>query len=180
MLKRATHTIVSQVAALNSMVDAFKEYARAPSLNLQELDLNRLVREVLALYESMGNNVRLDLAENLPKINGDMTLLRQVIHNLLQNAQDALTETQQPQIVVQTETAGEWVKLNIRDNGSGFPEQIVSRVFEPYVTTKQKGTGLGLAIVKKIIEEHNGLIQIDNVQPHGACVSISLRRTENV
>ncbi|TCV80254.1 sensor histidine kinase [Sulfurirhabdus autotrophica] len=174
MLKRATHTIVNQVAALNSMVDAFKEYARSPSLNLQELDLNRLVREVLALYESMGNNVKLDLSENLPIIMGDMTLLRQVIHNLLQNAQDALIDQQASQIVVHTEVSEKWVKLVVRDNGSGFPEHILSRVFEPYVTTKQKGTGLGLAIVKKIVEEHNGMIQIENIQPHGACVSISL------
>ena len=180
MLKRATHTIVSQVTALNSMVDAFKEYARSPSLNLQALDLNRLVREVLVLYESMGVNVRLELAPDLPSVMGDMTLLRQVIHNLLQNAQDAMTDVRQPQIVVHTEASGEWVKLNIRDNGSGFPEQILSRVFEPYVTTKQKGTGLGLAIVKKIIEEHNGMIQVENIQPHGACVCISLHQAENM
>ncbi len=180
MLKRATHTIVSQVAALNSMVDAFKEYARSPSLNLQALDLNLLVREVLVLYESMGANVQLELMQSLPGVMGDMTLLRQVIHNLLQNAQDAIIEGHQPQIVVRTEESGEWIKLSIRDNGSGFPEQILSRVFEPYVTTKQKGTGLGLAIVKKIIEEHNGAIQVENIQPHGACVCILLRRAENM
>jgi nitrogen fixation/metabolism regulation signal transduction histidine kinase len=178
MLQRATSTIVNQVAAMKNMVDAFKEYARSPELNLQDIDLNQLISEVLVLYEPLGGGVQPDLTTESTHIIGDMTLLRQVIHNLLQNAQDAMVDAEHPMITVKTEVDGGWVRLRIRDNGSGFPEQIVKRVFEPYVTTKQKGTGLGLAIVKKIIDEHGGMIHIENLHPHGACVCISLKRAE--
>ncbi|BCB25127.1 two-component sensor histidine kinase [Sulfurimicrobium lacus] len=172
VLTRSTQTIVNQVAALKSMVDAFAEYARSPQLNLQALDLNQLVREVLALYESSGARIEVALAGDLPLINGDATLLRQVMHNLLRNAEDALSGAPQPEIAVRTEKDGNRVRFTIADNGSGFPEQLMGRLFEPYVTTKSKGTGLGLAIVKKIVEEHHGMIQAQNIEPHGARVSI--------
>lgn len=174
ILKRATQTIISQVAAMQNMVDAFSDYARSPELALHPLDLNRLLREVLALYESPALAVKLELAPDLPQVLGDKTQLRQVIHNLLQNAQDALTEVPAPGIVVRTEAVGGRIQLSIQDNGSGFPEQLMTRLFEPYVTSKPRGTGLGLAIVKKIVDEHSGMIHIANVKPHGACVSISL------
>jgi nitrogen fixation/metabolism regulation signal transduction histidine kinase len=186
ILRRATQTIVNQVTALKSMVNAFSEYARSPQLNLQSLDLNQLVREVLGLYEHAGSRIEMALAPGLPKVAGDVTLLRQVIHNLLQNAQDALADEGNPCIVVETraeepsEGRGKWVRLTIRDNGCGFPESLMTRLFEPYVTTKPKGTGLGLAIVKKIIEEHNGRIQIENLPKGGASVSIFLPREEVV
>lgn len=174
VLTRSTQTIVNQVAALNSMVDAFAEYARSPRLNLQPLDLNQLVREVLALYESSGARIEVQLASGLPPVNGDATLLRQVMHNLLRNAEDALAGQPQPEITVRTEVEGGRVRFAIADNGSGFPEPLMGRLFEPYVTTKAKGTGLGLAIVKKIVEEHHGMIQAQNVEPHGARVCIQL------
>lgn len=174
VLTRSTQTIVNQVAALNSMVDAFAEYARSPRLNLQSLDLNQLVREVLALYESSGARIEVALASGLPPVSGDATLLRQVMHNLLRNAEDALAGLPQPEITVRTEVEGGRVRFSIADNGSGFPELLMGRLFEPYVTTKPKGTGLGLAIVKKIVEEHHGMIQAQNVEPHGARVCIQL------
>ena len=174
VLKRATQTIVNQVTALKSMVNAFAEYARAPSLNLEAVDLNPLVYEILALYEHSGAQISTRLAPALPRVTGDPTLLRQVVHNLLQNAQDALAETEQPQITVETAEEGNSVRLTVRDNGCGFPEALMARLFEPYVTTKLKGTGLGLAVVKKIIEEHHGRMKIENIQPHGASVCIYL------
>lgn len=174
VLTRSTRTIVNQVAALKSMVDAFAEYARSPQLNLQLLDLNQLVREVLALYESSGARIEVALAGELPLINGDATLLRQVMHNLLRNAEDVLSGAPHPEIMVRTEAEGGKVRFSITDNGSGFPEQLMGRLFEPYVTTKSKGTGLGLAIVKKIVEEHHGMIQAQNIEPHGARVCIQL------
>jgi nitrogen fixation/metabolism regulation signal transduction histidine kinase len=174
VLKRATQTIVNQVTALKSMVNAFAEYARAPSLNLEAVDLNQLVYEILALYEHSGAHISTRLAPALPPVTGDPTLLRQVVHNLLQNAQDALAETEQPQITVETAREENSVRLTVRDNGCGFPETLMARLFEPYVTTKQKGTGLGLAVVKKIIEEHHGRMKIENIQPHGASVCIYL------
>jgi nitrogen fixation/metabolism regulation signal transduction histidine kinase len=174
ILKRSTQTIISQVAAMQNMVDAFSDYARTSELVLQPIDLNHLLREVLALYESPALTIKLDLAPKLPQAMGDKTQLRQVIHNLLQNAQDALADVPAPSILVRTEAQGSRIRLTIQDNGSGFPEQLMTRLFEPYVTSKPKGTGLGLAIVKRIVDEHSGVIHIENIKPHGACVSISL------
>ena len=174
ILKRSTQTIISEVAAMQNMVDAFSDYARTSELNLQPVDLNNLLREVLALYESPALNIKLDLASKLPQVMGDKTQLRQVIHNLLQNAQDALADMPAPSILIRTEAQPNHIQLSIQDNGSGFPEQLMTRLFEPYVTSKPKGTGLGLAIVKRIVDEHSGVIHIENIKPHGACVSISL------
>ena len=174
MLNRSTQTIVNQVAALNRMVDAFSQYARTPDPAMRELDLNALVREVLNLYESLGSQIKLDLADALPRIVGDAAQLRQVIHNLLQNAQDALGETSEPRITIASAVAGGVIRFSVTDNGSGFPEHLMKRAFEPYVTTKTKGTGLGLVIVKKIVEEHGGNVTIGNVAPHGARVMMTL------
>jgi nitrogen fixation/metabolism regulation signal transduction histidine kinase len=174
MLERSTQTIVNQVAALKSMVDAFSQYARTPEPSMRELDLNALTREVLTLYESsLGGAVQLELAPRLPAVVGDAAQLRQVIHNLLQNAQDALAETAAPRITVASSAGDGVVRLAVTDNGCGFPEQVIQRAFEPYVTTKPRGTGLGLAIVKKIVEEHGGAATVTNVTP-GARVTIEL------
>jgi nitrogen fixation/metabolism regulation signal transduction histidine kinase len=174
LLTRSTRTIVNQVAALKRMVDAFSQYARTPEPAMRELDLNAVVREVLTLYESLGSSIALELGEALPLIVGDASQLRQVVHNLLQNAQDALIDTAEPRIVVRSETGADGVRFQVIDNGTGFPENLMKRAFEPYVTTKPKGTGLGLVIVKKIVEEHGGQVAIANVAPHGARVTITL------
>jgi len=174
MLRRATGTIVSQVTALKGMVDDFSEYARASRMSGADLSLNDLVREVLVLYESMGVSIEPHLQEGLPRIHADPALIRQVLHNLIQNAIDALTGIGDPQIIVTSERSGDGIQLSVRDNGSGIADAMISRIFEPYVTTKPKGTGLGLAIVKKIVDEHRGRIQVENVKPHGANVSIVL------
>jgi len=178
MLSRSTHRIIEQVAALKSMVDAFSQYARSPEPKLAPLDLNQLAREILGLYETLGRTVRLNLAADLPSVQGDARLLRQVFHNLIQNAQDALAESSDPRMVVTTTDTGRAVRLSIEDNGGGFPEQLLKRAFEPYVTTKQKGTGLGLSIVKKIIEDHGGSVTLENIKPHGARVAIELPRKQ--
>jgi nitrogen fixation/metabolism regulation signal transduction histidine kinase len=174
MLRRATGTIVSQVTALKGMVDDFSEYARASRMSGADLSLNDLVREVLVLYESMGVSIEPHLQDGLPRIHADPALIRQVLHNLIQNAIDALTGIGDPQIIVTSERSGDGIQLSVRDNGSGIADAMISRIFEPYVTTKPKGTGLGLAIVKKIVDEHRGRIQVENVKPHGANVSIVL------
>ncbi|MBZ0104757.1 MAG: HAMP domain-containing protein [Sulfuricella denitrificans] len=175
VLSRSTHTIVNQVAALKSMVDAFAEYARSPQLNLARLDLNLLVREVLTLYESSGVRIDVALAPDLPPIEGDAALLRQVMHNLMRNAEDALADQPRAEIRVRTERMDSaTVRWWIEDNGKGFPEALMGRLFEPYMTTKPKGTGLGLAIVKKIVDEHRGRIMAQNIEPHGARVCIQL------
>ena len=174
MLTRSTRTIVNQVAALKRMVDAFSQYARSPEPAMHELDFPALIREVLTLYESLSASIELKLAPAVPAIIGDAAQLRQVIHNVLQNAQDALSETSAPRIVIAVEPVGDMVRFSITDNGIGFPEHLMRRAFEPYVTTKPKGTGLGLVIVKKIVEEHGGEVSVANVRPRGAQVTITL------
>ncbi len=174
VLNRAVGTIVGQVTAMKNMVDDFREYARTPAPLIQPLDLNALIGDVLGLYESSGGNISARLAADLPLARADPTQLRQVIHNLLQNAEDALSGSIDPRIEISTERSGNQVLLSIVDNGSGFPEAIIRRAFEPYVTTKPKGTGLGLAIVKKIIDEHHGSIILENREQRGAAIRISL------
>ncbi len=174
LLARATDTIVNQVGAMKSMVNEFSEYARAPSVNLSKVNLNKLIEDVSGLYENANVNIQYDLAEGLPDVIGDATMLRQVLHNLVQNAQDALVETKDPMVVVSTVCDQGYVKLMVSDNGEGFPDQLLGHAYEPYVTTKAHGTGLGLAIVKKMVEEHAGHVVIENNADGGACITITL------
>jgi nitrogen fixation/metabolism regulation signal transduction histidine kinase len=181
-LARGTRTIVNQVAALKSMVDDFRDYARLPAPVFEGLDLNALVQEVLALYETSKAPIAGKLSPGLPQVRADSAQIRQVLHNLVQNAQDALEHRknsgEQPMIEVCTEAAGDKVLLSVTDNGGGFPEELMARIFEPYVTTKPRGTGLGLAIVKKIIDEHHGELAIENRVAKGASVTILLPLAE--
>jgi nitrogen fixation/metabolism regulation signal transduction histidine kinase len=190
LLNKATDTIVNQVDAMKRMVDDFRDYAKAPPATLDPLDLNALIYEILNLYlaEDDSDVIHSSLAPNLPRVMGDATQLRQVIHNLLQNAQDALADLGPggpvPRIDLITETihyqgadgaAGTAVRLAIVDNGPGFSPKILSRAFEPYVTSKARGTGLGLPMVKKIVDEHGGRIDVANrADGRGASVSILL------
>ncbi|MBU9179699.1 sensor histidine kinase EsaS [Burkholderia gladioli] len=174
VLKRGATTIVNQVAAMKRMVDDFRDYARTPPAVLGNLQLNELVSEVLTLY-GVGEGKNMIVVEQgpLPVIRGDATQLRQVIHNLLQNAQDSVAEVAQPRVWLETRaveygdpdadgTKRIAVRLTVSDNGPGFPARILTRAFEPYVTTKAKGTGLGLATVKKIVDEHGARIDLRN------------------
>ncbi len=174
LLQRATQTIVAQVTAMKNMVSDFANYARAPAMKLVPLNLHQLIKEVASLYEVAGQDVRLHLNATHKWVNGDDTRLRQVLHNLLKNAQDALQDKTLPFITLDTKSqAGQFV-LQVKDNGLGFAPQVLTRAFEPYMTTKTKGTGLGLAIVKKIVEEHGGHISLENEPGGGACVTLSL------
>ena len=177
MLDKSTRTIINQVQALKMMVDEFRDYSRLPATRLAPLNLNALIEDVLQLYsssESLGA-VHLKRADALPPLLGDATQLRQVIHNLLKNALEAVDKTGAPDIRVSTEVValpdGEpAVRLVVRDNGSGFSPAMLARAFEPYVTSKPRGTGLGLAIVKKIVDEHGARIDMINWQDaHGQC-----------
>ncbi|MGH6645880.1 ATP-binding protein [Aquabacterium sp.] len=176
LLNRSVNTIVTQVQALKTLINEFRDYARLPTAKLVPLDLNALITDVLALYGHAIDKGLLvtELAPELPTILGDATLLRQVVHNLVQNALDVVNEhppsDQAPQVLVRTDVPRHpdgsirAVRLAVRDNGPGFSDKILKRAFEPYVTTKAKGTGLGLAVVKKIADEHHALVRIRNVE----------------
>lgn len=175
VLERATTTIVNQVEAMKNLVNAFRDYARLPSPTLVALDLNALIVEVLHLYESMPFKIITDFEADLPFVWGDATQIRQIIHNLLQNAEDALAEVEHGQLTLSTCASAQRVVLTVSDNGPGFPAELLARSFEPYFTTKSRGTGLGLAIVKKIIDEHGGDVRLSNRDTGGAEVRIRLR-----
>ncbi len=180
LLQRATQTIVSQVAAMKNMVTEFANYARAPAVRMMPLDMHQLLGEVMGLYEANSSPIKLQFNARQSVMNGDATRLRQVIHNLLQNAHDALQYTENPLIILATNNFTDGtLNLMVSDNGSGIPEHMLGRLFEPYMTTKKRGTGLGLAIVKKIVEEHGGKITIDNQLSGGSCVSVTLPLAAN-
>jgi nitrogen fixation/metabolism regulation signal transduction histidine kinase len=179
ILQRSTETIVNQVDALKKMVNEFSEYARSPAPHFDQLDLNMLIREVMSLYDLPKIRMQQTLSTAPCVIRGDTTMLRQVLHNLLQNAQDALADKKSALISVSTETIHNMLVLTVQDNGGGFAAEMMQHIFEPYVTSKPHGTGLGLAIVKKIIEEHKGSIKVENTgnakdDTLGAVVTISI------
>lgn len=174
ILARGTQTIIGQVQAMKRMVDDFRDYARTPAPEVAPLDLNDLLCEVLGLYESSPVNFEVSFGDGMPLVLGDATQLRQIIHNLLRNAEDALEGRDDGHVEVRTEAAGRFACLSITDNGPGFPVELLPRIFEPYVTTKARGTGLGLPIVKKIVDEHQGSIEISNAPGGGARIDIRL------
>jgi two-component system, NtrC family, nitrogen regulation sensor histidine kinase NtrY len=210
VLVRGASTIVNQVTAMKRMVDEFREYARLPPARLAPLDLNALVEEIGSLYgaearseragvEGPGGPVRIELrlAPALPVIEGDAAHLRQLVHNLVANAQESIAAVQASgavrrdggRIVIRTEAVAvddpatghdapsRAVRLSVEDNGPGFPANILRRAFEPYVTTKPRGTGLGLAMVKKIVDEHDARIDLINrLGGAGATVTVVFRR----
>jgi len=185
LLTRSVKTIVDQVDAMKRLVNEFRDYARLPAAELKPLNLNVLVTEVLNLYANDATQVTVvpELDEACPAILGDAQQLRQVLHNLLQNAQDAAASAGHTDaahaVVIRTQwqSATRRVRLSVLDCGTGFTEAILKRAFEPYVTTKDKGTGLGLAVVKKIADEHGARVNVSNrtadEQVVGAQVSLS-------
>ena len=175
ILERSTRTIVNQVEEMKNLVNAFRDYARLPVSALAHVDLNALIADVLSLYEASPVKIRTDLEPGLPFALGDAAQLRQIIHNLLQNAEDALVDRSDGEVTLSTSSDLDGLLLVLRDNGSGFPQTVLARAFEPYFTTKTRGTGLGLAIVKKIIDEHGGTVRLLNCETGGAEIRIRLR-----
>ena len=177
ILVKSVKTIVDQVDAMKRLVNEFRDYARLPAADLKPVDLNALLVDVLQLYNVENASIALhtELDERCPPIRGDAQQIRQVIHNLLQNAQDAAeaaasSSGRAGEVVVRTRLgdSGQRVRLTVQDSGPGFAENILKRAFEPYVTTKTKGTGLGLAVVKKIADEHGARIELSNRVVDGA------------
>ncbi|MEO0577322.1 MAG: ATP-binding protein, partial [Pseudomonadota bacterium] len=180
VLDRATHTIVQQVESMKSMVNAFSEYARAPDLHLGRVDLNQIVHEVAELYRTREAELAIDVDTDpaMPEVSADVGRLRQILHNLLRNAVEAIDETPRGHIAVETrsrrEGGAQIATVRVRDNGPGFRDGDTEQIFDPYVTSKPKGTGLGLAIVKKLVEEHAGAISARNHPDGGAEIELEL------
>ncbi|MCL2871405.1 MAG: ATP-binding protein [Betaproteobacteria bacterium] len=175
VLKRGTLTIVSQVSAMKQMVDDFTVYARRPRPGqLTDFDIVALLKEVLALYEHLRPHLQLTLPDEPVILHGEANRLRQVFHNLLQNAVDAQADSATPGYRIALTVEGNEAHLCVSDDGPGFTEEVLKRAFEPYVTTKSKGTGLGLPIVKKILEEHGGRVTLANKTPHGGKITLVL------
>ena len=179
MLERATGTIIQQVDAMKSMVNEFADYARPQQLQFEPVNLNTLVRDVVELYRGRHENidVQLQLDDDFPSVRAEPRRLRQVLHNLLLNATDAVAHASAPALRIKTscvrDAKCQFVELQVGDNGTGFGVDLLDRVFEPYVTSKEKGTGLGLAIVKKIVEEHGGMVWAENLAV-GASITVRL------
>lgn len=172
ILTKSTDTIIKQVAALKEMVEAFRNYARAPKLKLQEIDLNTVVGEVLVLYESSACTFSSELSNMPMLLKADTTAMRQVLHNLFKNAAEAAESDAQPHVFVKTWRTDTTQGLTVQNNGKSFSKHILQHAFEPYITDKPTGTGLGLPVVKKIVEDHGGKITLTNLPEHGASVQI--------
>ena len=174
ILARSTDTIIKQVAAMKEMVEAFRNYARAPSLKLEKQDLNKIIEEVLLLYEA-GACTFDAVFSNIPAVMyADTTAMRQVLHNIFKNAAEAAEEAAQPEVHIHTDNTDGKITLTVANNGKSFNKDMLANAFEPYVTDKPTGTGLGLPVVKKIVEEHGGRIALSNPAEGGACVKITL------
>jgi len=180
VLDRSTHTIVQQVQSMKDMVEAFSEYARAPKLQPLPLVLEALISEVLDLYAGEKQNINLlvHAEESTPMVEADAGRIRQLLHNLIRNALESLSDTSEGQIDVhlqEVEHASEsFVEIKIEDNGPGIPQEMLENLFEPYITSKPKGSGLGLAVVKRIVEEHDGILYAENRTEGGARIVVRL------
>ncbi len=179
MLDRASNTIVSQVEALRTLVDAFGDYASEPNLSRSTIELDDLISEVVALYQQGDNAVNfvLRLCQGPQGLSADSGRLRQMLHNLIRNAKEAYSDgtaniTISSQVINLEKNI--WLQLEVRDDGPGFPAAVLEKPFEPYVTSKTGGSGLGLAICRKIVAEHDGRIVIENIDKGGALVTILL------
>ncbi len=177
-LQHAVETIVRQVEALQNMVRAFGDYARAPDLRFTRFDLSALTAEVADLYRGRYPHIEIvtDLAEPAPLIEADEERIRQVLHNLLRNALEALYGQTKGQVLLRVRydlVQGD-AELLVEDNGPGFSPVMLEHAFEPYTTSKPRGTGLGLAITKKIIEEHGGHTLLSNRAEGGARIAVVL------
>jgi nitrogen fixation/metabolism regulation signal transduction histidine kinase len=178
MLDRYTHTIVQQVEAMKSMVNAFTEYARSPQPLAQRVNINAILEEIALLYhqDNAEVTISLKLDKSIPDIDVDDVRLRQLVHNLVKNS----LETVDGKGWIRLRTASvikskrRWIEFSVEDSGNGVAEEVAQNLFEPYVTTKSSGSGLGLAIVKKIVDEHGGSVRVERAPQGGAKFSVLL------
>jgi nitrogen fixation/metabolism regulation signal transduction histidine kinase len=171
-----TTTIIDQVTSMKSLVQAFSDYANTPEVTLQPYNLNHLIRSVVEMYPSEQNQWELEtsLFDIEAQVMLDKGRMRQLLHNLIKNALEAIAEQENGRIYIQTVLIDHSFQLSICDNGPGIPDKDQNWIFEPYATDKPKGTGLGLAIVRKVVDEHHGNIRMETAPEGGCCFIITL------
>jgi signal transduction histidine kinase len=154
----ATRTVLDEVHRISNIVTEFTRFARLPSPKPQDIDVEEVARHVVQVHKPTAGEVALahHTARRAPTIRADRDQVIQVLTNLVQNALDAVKEAERPAVTLTTDTDGHYVAFTVTDNGPGVAQEIASRMFEPYATTKASGTGLGLAIAQRIAIEHNG------------------------
>ena len=175
VIDKTTKTIIDQVKSMDSMVNAFANYADTPEIQRTTSSLNALINKAVSLYDEQdGIRIDLDLSGDLPKLKLDKDSISRILINLIKNSTESNQDKAEMNILIQTccIQSENIVRLTVTDNGNGFPEDMIDKVFEPYITTKSKGGGLGLAIVQNIVEQHEGQIFASNIKPHGARVTI--------
>ena len=178
MLDRYTHTIIQQVEAMKSMVNAFTEYARSPTQKPQWVDVNAMLEEFAVLYHGDNTEVEIELKldKSLPVIEADDVRLRQLIHNLIKNSLETIEG--EGWIALKTEYIEQpdrsWTEIAVEDSGKGIAAEVAENLFDPYVTTKTSGSGLGLAIVQKIVDEHGGSVRVEKSRRGGAKFTVRL------
>ncbi|SMM97945.1 Nitrogen regulation protein NtrY [uncultured Candidatus Thioglobus sp.] len=181
VIDKTTTVIIEQVKSMDAMVSAFADYANMPQIERKLLDLNTLIKQSIALYDAQKNiNIEFDLSSAVPKLLLDANNISRMLINLIKNASESVEKERDLTINITTEYLNNEgiVRLNIKDNGNGFDESVLERVFEPYITTKEKGSGLGMAIVQNIVEQHDGYIFAGNIKPHGAIITIEFKHKE--
>ncbi len=178
MLNKSTKTIVNQVDALKTMVNEFSEYSRPTQKIIKEFNVSDLCENIIELYVTSKIKITLNARDKKMMLYADENKIRQIVINLIENSKDALIDIKNPKINISLKDEKKWIILSVSDNGIGIPQEIMGRIFEPYVTSKLTGTGLGLAIVKKIIDEHSGIINFKKNNPNGTIVCIKLPKNQ--
>ena len=175
IIDKTTNVIIDQVKSMDAMVSAFADYANTPQIERKLVDLNALINQSIALYDAHSNiTIEFNLSGDIPELLLDANSISRVLINLVKNSAESVEEDRDLTVNIATQylPSKGIVRLSIADDGNGFEEAVIERVFEPYVTTKVKGSGLGMAIVQNIIEQHDGQIFAGNVDPHGAIITV--------
>jgi signal transduction histidine kinase len=175
---RLTDQLKSEVARINRHITDFLKYSRPSKLELQSIDIRAEAEDALRMVEGRvgerGIETKVVQEGELPRIVGDRESLRSVLTNLVINAVEAIDGEGGSVSINLSQTNEEFIKVQITDTGSGIAADDISKIFEPYFSTKDTGTGLGLAIVKKAIDDHGGTINVASKQGTGTTFTITL------
>jgi signal transduction histidine kinase len=169
------HTIITEeIERLNNILTNFQDLTKPLKIEKDSISINEVIQKTVKLAEMGTPNleIRLELSSKLPIVQADASFLKQVFLNLIKNASEACSS--RGQLLIKTETISPWLKISFSDNGPGIPTESLNRIFEPFFTTKARGMGVGLAISQRIIQAHQGRMEVNNLLPKGTQLSIFL------